>query len=430
MVKTPFHVYLVGGAVRDQLLNLPVKDRDWVIVGATPQSLIDLGYQQVGKDFPVFLHPQSKEEYALARTERKSGQGYTGFICDFSADITLEQDLIRRDLTINAMAQDLQGNLYDPYHGTNDLQQRILRHASPAFVEDPLRVLRVARFAARYHHLGFTIAPETLQLMQTLTQQGELQHLTAERVWAETEKALNEKNPEIYFETLRQVGALAVLFPELDALYGVPNPAKYHPEIDSFVHTMMVLQQATLLSEQVDCHKSAVRFAAICHDLGKAKTPKSNWPHHHGHEKLGITPTRNLCKRLKVPSYYQQLAELTCEYHTHIHKIVELRPETVVKLFNTFDVWRKPLRFMEFLLVCFADTRGRKGFEHSQYPQQEFALALYQAALKVDIQSIIAAGFEHKAIRDQLNRGRIFAVKQKRAEILPHFSPPTITQEK
>ena len=430
MVKTPFHVYLVGGAVRDQLLNLPVKDRDWVIVGATPQTLIDLGYQQVGKDFPVFLHPQSKEEYALARTERKSGQGYTGFICDFSAEITLEQDLIRRDLTINAMAQDLQGNLYDPYHGADDLRQRILRHVSPAFVEDPLRVLRVARFAARYHHLGFTIAPETLQLMQTLTEQGELQHLTAERVWAETEKALNEKNPEIYFETLRQVGALAVLFPELDALYGVPNPAKYHPEIDSFVHTMMVLQQATLLSEQVDCHKSAVRFAAICHDLGKARTPKSNWPHHHGHEKLGITPTRNLCKRLKVPSYYQQLAELTCEYHTHIHKIVELRPETVVKLFNTFDVWRKPLRFMEFLLVCFADTRGRKGFEHSQYPQQEFALALYQAALKVDIQSIIAAGFEHKAIRDQLNRGRIFAVKQKRAEILPHFSPPTITQEK
>ena len=430
MVQTPFHVYLVGGAVRDQLLNLPVKDRDWVIVGATPQTLIDLGYQQVGKDFPVFLHPQSKEEYALARTERKSGQGYTGFICDFSAEITLEQDLIRRDLTINAMAQDLQGNLYDPYYGADDLQQRILRHVSPAFVEDPLRVLRVARFAARYHHLGFTIAPETLQLMQTLTQQGELQHLTAERVWAETEKALNEKNPEIYFETLRQVGALAVLFPELDALYGVPNPAKYHPEIDSFVHTMMVLQQATLLSEQVDCHKSAVRFAAICHDLGKARTPKSNWPHHHGHEKLGITPTRNLCKRLKVPSYYQQLAELTCEYHTHIHKIFELRPETVVKLFNTFDVWRKPLRFMEFLLVCFADTRGRKGFEHNQYPQQEFALALYQAALKVDVQSIIAAGFEHKAIRDQLNRGRIFAVKQKRAEILPHFSPPTITQEK
>ena len=418
-----FHVYLVGGAVRDQLLNLPVKDRDWVIVGSTPQDLLNQGYQQVGKDFPVFLHPQNKEEYALARTERKAGKGYTGFICDFSADITLEQDLVRRDLTINAIAQDLAGNLYDPYHGVEDLEKRVLRHVSPAFSEDPLRVLRVARFAARYHYLGFNIADETLQLMTALSAQGELQHLTAERVWAETEKALNEKNPEIYFETLRQVGALKILFPELDALYGVPNPAKYHPEIDSFVHTMMVLQQATLLSEQVDCHKSAVRFAAICHDLGKAKTPKSNWPHHHGHEKLGITPTRNLCKRLKVPSYYQQLAELTCEYHTHIHKIFELRPETVVKLFNTFDVWHKPLRFMEFLLVCFADTRGRKGFEHIQYPQQEFAIALYQAALKVDIQSIIAAGFENKAIRDQLNRGRIFAVKQKRQEILPHFKP-------
>ena len=374
-----FHVYLVGGAVRDQLLNLPVKDRDWVIVGATPQDLLNQGYQQVGKNFPVFLHPQNKEEYALARTEHKAGNGYTGFICDFSADITLEQDLVRRDLTINAIAQDLAGNLYDPYHGVEDLEKRVLRHVSPAFSEDPVRV------------------------------------------WAETEKALNEKNPEIYFEILRQVGALKVLFPELDALYGVPNPAKYHPEIDSFVHTMMVLQQATLLSEQVDCHKSAVRFAAICHDLGKACTPKQNWPHHHGHEKLGVAPTKSLCKRLKVPTYYQQLAELTCEYHSHVHKVFELRPETIVKLFNTFDVWRKPLRFMEFLLVCFADTRGRKGFEHIQYPQQEFAIALYQAALKVDIQSIIAAGFENKAIRDQLNRGRIFAVKQKRQEILPHF---------
>ncbi|KOE70033.1 multifunctional CCA addition/repair protein [Aggregatibacter actinomycetemcomitans] len=425
MSENHFQIYLVGGAVRDQLLNLPVQDRDWVIVGATPEALLQQGYHQVGKDFPVFLHPQTKEEYALARTERKSGAGYTGFICDFSPDINLEQDLIRRDLTINAMAQDLQGNLFDPYGGAQDLANRVLRHVSPAFVEDPLRVLRVARFAARYHYLGFKIAEETLQLMKDLTAQGELQHLTAERVWAETEKALNEKNPEIYFEILRLVGALKVLFPELDALYGVPNPAKYHPEIDSFVHTMLVLKQATLLSEQVDCHKSAVRFAAICHDLGKAKTPKQSWPHHHGHEKLGIAPTQSLCKRLKVPGYYQQLAELTCEYHSHIHKIFELRPETIVKLFNTFDVWRKPLRFMEFLLVCFADMRGRKGFSHIAYPQQEFTIALYRAVLKVDIQSIIAAGFENKAIRDQLNRGRIFAVKQKRTEILPHFKPST-----
>ena len=417
MVKTPFHVYLVGGAVRDQLLNLPVKDRDWVIVGATPQALLDLGYQQVGKDFPVFLHPQSKEEYALARTERKSGQGYTGFICDFSADITLEQDLIRRDLTINAIAQDLQGNLYDPYHGADDLQQRILRHVSPAFVEDPLRVLRVARFAARYHHLGFTIAPETLQLMQTLTQQGELQHLTAERVWAETEKALNEKNPEIYFETLRQVGALAVLFPELDALYGVPNPAKYHPEIDSFIHTMLVLQQAVKLTENTNLNKSAVRFAAICHDLGKALTPKENWPSHHDHEKAGIKPTRLLCKRLRVPNYIQELSELTCEYHTHVHKALELRPETVVKLFNTFDVWRKPQRFEEFLLVCLSDTRGRTGFENKEYPQIDYLKALYQAALAVDVQQVIADGFEKQGIRDELTRRRIAAVKAEKTRL-------------
>ena len=417
-------VYLVGGAVRDQLLGLPVKDRDWIVVGAAPATLLSLGYQQVGKDFPVFLNPKTKEEYALARTERKSSAGYTGFICDFSPTITLEQDLIRRDLTINAMAQSEDGEIIDPYGGKQDLENRILRHISPAFSEDPLRVLRVARFAARYHSLGFKIASETLSLMAELAQSGELQHLTAERVWLETEKALNEKNPEIYFETLHKTGALKVLFPEIDALYGVPNPVKHHPEVDSFIHTMLVLKQAVNLTENNPIlNKSAVRFAAICHDLGKACTPKLNWPHHHGHEKLGIAPTRALCKRLKVPTYYQQLAELTCEYHSHVHKVFELRPETIVKLFNTFDVWRKPLRFMEFLLVCFADTRGRKGFEHIQYPQQEFAIALYQAALKVDIQSIIAAGFENKAIRDQLNRGRIFAVKQKRQEILPHFKP-------
>ena len=416
MVKTPFHVYLVGGAVRDQLLNLPVKDRDWVIVGATPQALLDLGYQQVGKDFPVFLHPQSKEEYALARTERKSGQGYTGFICDFSAEITLEQDLIRRDLTINAIAQDLQGNLYDPYHGADDLQQRILRHVSPAFVEDPLRVLRVARFAARYHHLGFTIAPETLQLMQTLTLQGELQHLTAERVWAETEKALNEKNPEIYFETLHKTGALRVLFPEIDALYGVPNPVKHHPEVDSFIHTMLVLKQAVNLTENNPIlNKSAVRFAAICHDLGKALTPKNILPHHYGHEQAGIKPTRSLCKRLKVPSYFQELAELTCEFHTHIHKAFELRAETVITLFNRFDVWRKPQRFQEFLQVCLADTRGRIGFENKDYPQIDYINQLLHAANEVDVQQVIADGFEKQEIRNELTKRRILAVKQTKA---------------
>ena len=409
-------VYLVGGAVRDQLLGLPVKDRDWIVVGAVPATLLSLGYQQVGKDFPVFINPKTKEEYALARTERKSSAGYTGFICDFSPTITLEQDLIRRDLTINAMAQSEEGKIIDPYGGKQDLENRILRHISPAFSEDPLRVLRVARFAARYHSLGFKIASETLSLMTELAQSGELQHLTAERVWLETEKALNEKNPEIYFETLHKTGALRVLFPEINALYGVPNPAKHHPEVDSFVHTMLVLKQAVNLTENNPIlNKSAVRFAAICHDLGKALTPQNILPHHYGHEQAGIKPTRSLCKRLKVPSYYQELAELTCEFHTHIHKASELRAETVITLFNRFDVWRKPQRFQEFLQVCLADTRGRTGFENKDYPQIDYINQLLQAANEVDVQQIIADGFEKQEIRNELTKRRILAVKQTKA---------------
>ncbi|MGC7559211.1 multifunctional CCA addition/repair protein [Pasteurella sp. PK-2025] len=417
-------IYLVGGAVRDQLLHLPVKDRDWVVVGSTPQDLLALGYQQVGKDFPVFLNPETKEEYALARTEQKSGSGYTGFICDFSPDITLQEDLLRRDLTINAIAQDLDGKLYDFYGGIDDLNQRILRHVSPAFTEDPLRVLRVARFAARYHALGFTIAPETLQLMQQLSEQGELAHLTAERVWLETEKALLEKHPEVYFETLRQVGALKALFPELEALYGVPNPEKYHPEIDSFVHTMLVLQQAVQLTENTPYHKSAVRFAALCHDLGKALTPKAIWPHHYGHEKAGVAPARRLCQRFKLPTAIQDFAELCCEYHSHIHKAFELRPDTIIKLFNRLDVWRKPQRFMELLLVCVADTRGRTGFEQVNYPQKDYLWQLYEAVLCVDVQQVIADGFEKQGIREELNRRRTQYLAQKKAEILPHFTNP------
>lgn len=409
-------VYLVGGAVRDQLLGLPVKDRDWIVVGADPATLLSLGYQQVGKDFPVFLNPKTKEEYALARTERKSSAGYTGFICDFSPTITLEQDLIRRDLTINAMAQSEDGEIIDPYGGKQDLENRILRHISPAFSEDPLRVLRVARFAARYHSLGFKIASETLSLMAELAQSEELQHLTAERVWLETEKALNEKNPEIYFETLHKTGALKVLFPEIDALYGVPNPVKHHPEVDSFIHTMLVLKQAVNLTENNPIlNKSAVRFAAICHDLGKALTPQNILPHHYGHEQAGIKPTRTLCKRLKVPSYFQELAELTCEFHTHIHKAFELRAETVITLFNRFDVWRKPQRFQEFLQVCLADTRGRTGFENKDYPQIDYINQLLQAANKVDVQQVIADGFEKQEIRNELTKRRILAVKQIKA---------------
>ena len=406
-------VYLVGGAVRDQLLGLPVKDRDWIVVGADPATLLSLGYQQVGKDFPVFLNPKTKEEYALARTERKSSAGYTGFICDFSPTITLEQDLIRRDLTINAMAQSEDGEIIDPYGGKQDLENRMLRHISPAFSEDPLRVLRVARFAARYHSLGFKIASETLALMAELAQSGELQHLTAERVWLETEKALNEKNPEIYFETLHKTGALRVLFPEIDALYGVPNPVKHHPEVDSFIHTMLVLKQAVNLTENNPIlNKSAVRFAAICHDLGKALTPQNILPHHYGHEQAGIKPTKSLCKRLKVPSYFQELAELTCEFHTHIHKAFELRAETVITLFNRFDVWRKPQRFQEFLQVCLADTRGRTGFENKDYPQIDYINQLLHAANEVDVQQVIADGFEKQEIRNELTKRRILAVKQ------------------
>ena len=409
-------VYLVGGAVRDQLLGLPVKDRDWIVVGAAPATLLSLGYQQVGKDFPVFLNPKTKEEYALARTERKSSAGYTGFICDFSPTITLEQDLIRRDLTINAMAQSEEGEIIDPYGGKQDLENRILRHISPAFSEDPLRVLRVVRFAARYHSLGFKIASETLSLMTELAQSGELQHLTAERVWLETEKALNEKNPEIYFETLHKTGALRVLFPEIDALYGVPNPVKHHPEVDSFIHTMLVLKQAVNLTENNPIlNKSAVRFAAICHDLGKPLTPQNILPHHYGHEQAGIKPTRTLCKRLKVPSYFQELAELTCEFHTHIHKAFELRAETVVTLFNRFDVWRKPLRFQEFLQVCLADTRGRTGFENKDYPQIDYINQLLHSANEVDVQQVIADGFEKQEIRNELMKRRILAVKQTKA---------------
>ncbi|XWY18461.1 multifunctional CCA addition/repair protein [Bisgaard Taxon 45] len=415
-------VYLVGGAVRDQLLNLVVKDRDWVVVGATPDDLLAQGYQRVGKDFPVFLHPQTKEEYALARTEKKTGSGYTGFICDFSPTISLEQDLSRRDLTINALAQDLDGKIYDFYGGRADLHQRLLRHVSPAFTEDPLRVLRVARFAARYHALGFTIAPETRELMQQLSQSGELSHLTPERVWLETEKALLTAHPEVYFQTLYEVGALQVLFPELAALHGVPNPAKYHPEIDTFVHTMLVLQQAVQLTESEEEYKSAVRFAAICHDLGKALTPKQIWPHHYGHEKAGVRPTRSLCQRFKLPHAIQAFAELCCEYHSHIHKAFELRPDTLLKLFNRLDVWRKPERFKALLLVCLADSRGRTGFEHTDYPQREFVWQLYQSALTVNVQDIIQQGFQQQAIREELNRQRTRAIQQARDKRLACFT--------
>ncbi|QIW16074.1 multifunctional CCA tRNA nucleotidyl transferase/2'3'-cyclic phosphodiesterase/2'nucleotidase/phosphatase [Pasteurellaceae bacterium RH1A] len=404
-------IYLVGGAVRDKLLGLPVKDRDWLVVGAKPETLLAQGFEQVGKDFPVFLHPQTHEEYALARTERKNGTGYHGFSCDFTPDVTLEQDLLRRDLTINAMAEDEKGQIIDPYHGQQDLANRLLRHVSPAFAEDPLRVLRLARFAARFYRQGFAIAAETLALMQEMVKAGELTHLTAERVWLETQKAFQTDHLHIYFEVLREVGALEVLFPELARLFGVPQPEKHHPEIDSGIHTLMAMAQAKRLSPLAN-NPEALIFALLCHDLGKGLTPKDILPHHYGHEKAGLKPTEALCNRLKVPSEVKDFAKLVTEFHTHIHKIAELRPETVVKLFNHLDIWRKPARFEDFLLACEADARGRLGFENRDYPQREYARQLYLAANQVDVQAVIQDGFEKQAIREELNKRRKGAIAQ------------------
>ncbi|MFP2507709.1 multifunctional CCA addition/repair protein [Buttiauxella gaviniae] len=399
-------IYLVGGAVRDGLLRLPVKDKDWVVVGATPQEMLDAGYQQVGKDFPVFLHPKSREEYALARTERKSGQGYTGFTCYAAPDVTLEQDLLRRDLTINAIAQDEHGEFIDPYNGRADIEKRLLRHVSPAFNEDPLRVLRVARFAARYAHLNFQIAPETQALMFAMAANGELEHLTPERVWKETENALTSRNPQVYFDVLRKCGALKVLFPEIDALFGVPAPEKWHPEIDTGIHVLMTLAIAAQLSPDVD-----VRFATLCHDLGKGLTPKEFWPRHHGHGPAGVKLVERLCQRMRVPNEIRDLAKLVAEYHDLIHTISILQPKTIIKLFDAIDAWRKPQRVEQVALTSEADARGRTGFEASDYPQGRLLRAAWVAAQSVTNKEVIDDGFSGPAIRDELTRRRIAAVE-------------------
>lgn len=405
--------YLVGGAVRNRLLNLPVNERDWVVVGATVEEMEQLGYTAVGKEFPVFLHPKTREEYALARKERKTGHGYTGFECISDSSITLEEDLLRRDLTINAIAQDKDGRLIDPYGGMADIENKLLRHVSDAFKEDPLRVLRVARFAASLAHLGFTIADETLELMQQMAEEGELEHLVAERVWLETEKALLSSSPQVYFQVLKDCGALQVLFPEVDALFGVPQTATYHPEIDTGIHTLMVIEQAAILSDDI-----AVRFAALTHDLGKALTPKNQWPKHHQHERRGLAPLRQLCQRLKVPKELQQLALLVCEFHLLSHRAKELRPATVMKLFQRLDVWRRPERLQQFLLACEADSRGRLGFEQREYPQAAYFTALYRAAKTITIDSIDAEGLNGAQIGRALQQAKTEAVAAKRAQLL------------
>lgn len=360
-------VYLVGGAVRDQLLGRTVSERDYVVVGATPEQMLAAGYMPVGSDFPVFLHPHSKEEYALARTERKSGVGYGGFTFYTSPDLSLEEDLIRRDLTINAMALAEDGSIIDPYGGQQDLQDRLLRHVSPAFIEDPLRVLRVARFAARYAPLGFTVAPETLSLMQSLVNQGEINHLTPERIWKETQRALTEDRADVYFEVLRDCGALQVIMPEVNALFGVPQRPEYHPEVDTGIHTLMTLQRACEAQ-----YSDRVRFATVMHDLGKALTPVDLLPRHADHEARGVEPIKNLCKRLKVPSQYQQLAELVCREHLLCHRVMELRPGTIWRLLQRLDVLRRPERVEEFIQACECDARGRLGLEKRPYEQADF----------------------------------------------------------
>ncbi|GKX39263.1 multifunctional CCA addition/repair protein [Pectobacterium versatile] len=404
-------IYLVGGAVRDSLLGLPVTEKDWVVVGATPENLLAQGYQQVGKDFPVFLHPVSRDEYALARTERKSGKGYTGFVCHAAPDVTLEQDLLRRDLTINAIARTERGDLIDPYHGRRDLESRVLRHVSEAFSEDPLRVLRVARFAARFAHLGFQIAEETMALMQKMAHEGELAYLTPERVWKETEKALGTSSPDVYFQVLRDCGALAVLFPEIDNLYGVPAPAKWHPEIDTGIHTMMTVAMAARLSPEID-----VRFATLCHDLGKGLTPPELWPRHLGHGPAGVKLVEALCQRLRVPNPIRDLAKLVAEYHDLVHTVQVLQPKTLLKLFDAIDVWRKPQRLEQLALTSEADARGRAGFEENPYPQGDYLREAFRVASQVSSTAVVADGFKGIDVRNELARRRIHALADWKAQ--------------
>lgn len=376
-------VYLVGGAVRDSLLGHPYQEKDYVVVGATPEHMLAQGFQPVGKDFPVFLHPETKEEYALARTERKSGKGYHGFQFFTDTTVSLEEDLIRRDLTINAIAMDQDGKIYDPYGGQTDLENKTLRHVSEAFAEDPLRVLRVARFAARYSAYGFHIAPETLQLMQTMAESGELDALTPERVWKETSRALLEDHADIYFQTLRDCGALKHLFPEIDALFGVPQRPEYHPEVDCGIHTLMSLKQACKSNYSLD-----VRFAVLVHDLGKALTPVNELPRHIMHEERGVKPVTELCERLKVPTQTRQLALSVCKEHLKCHQIMSLKPGTVWRLLQRLDVLRRPERVEAFVQACECDAKGRLGLEDRPYPQAQYMLDAMQVVRSIKVQDL------------------------------------------
>jgi tRNA nucleotidyltransferase (CCA-adding enzyme) len=400
-------VYEVGGAIRDALLGLPVTERDWVVVGATSKELTQLGYKQVGKDFPVFLHPETGEQYALARTERKTAPGYTGFAFDTSTSVTLEQDLARRDLTINAMARGADGILIDPWGGRQDLERRLLRHVSPAFSEDPLRVLRVARFAARFGDLGFTVAPDTRALMAAIVASGEMEALRPERVWQETAKALGEARPDVYIEVLRDCGALERVLPEVAALFGVPQAEQWHPEIDTGVHVLMALRIAARLSAS-----APVRFAVLTHDLGKAATPAELLPRHHGHEQRSLQLLEALCKRLPVPNRFRDLAAHVARYHGIVHRAAELRAQTVLDLLIDIGALKHPQRLDDVLLACEADARGRKGLENRAYPQAERLRLALRAAAGVDAARLKAeTKLEGEALGRALRSARLQAVK-------------------
>lgn len=398
-------VYLVGGAVRDRLLGLPVRERDWVVLGATPEDMVSRGFRPVGRDFPVFLHPETGEEYALARTERKQGRGYHGFVFHTGPEVRLEDDLQRRDLTINAMAEDASGQLIDPFGGRADLEARRLRHISPAFSEDPLRVLRVARFASRFQSLCFGVAPETLELMSDMARSGEVSELVPERVWQETRRSLEYERPGGFFEVLRVCGALSEVFPEIDRLFGVPQRPEYHPEIDAGEHTLLALNQASRLGAD-----TPTRFAVLCHDLGKADTPRSEWPSHRGHEVRGKPRVEALCERLRVPRAYRELALHVAEYHLKAHRARELRPATLVRLLESLDAFRRAERFEQFLIACEADARGRAGLGDKPYPQADLLRAAFGAAQAVNPRDLVEAGYRGAQIGEQLHLRRVEAV--------------------
>lgn len=396
-------IYAVGGAVRDALMGLPVRDRDWVVVGAMPEEMVRAGFRPVGRDFPVFLHPHTHEEYALARTERKTAPGYAGFAFHAAPDVTLEEDLQRRDLTVNAIAQDELGAFVDPHNGRADIEAKMLRHVSPAFAEDPVRILRVARFAARF--VDFTVAPETMALMRQMTDSGEVDALVAERVWQELSKGLMEKKPSRMFAVLRECGALARILPEVDSLYGVPQRAEWHPEVDTGVHVEMVVDMSAHLDAPLP-----VRFAALTHDLGKGVTPKDMLPRHHGHEVASVKLLDPLCDRLRVPSECRDLARLVARYHGDIHRAAELRPETMVKMIEQADGLRRPERFAQMLLACECDARGRLGHADDDYPQKCRMTAALDAARGIDAGTIAKTCNDPAQIPQRVHTARVAAV--------------------